>query len=173
MAKYFVFVMVLISCSYSWATDQYQWGTLDRAEVEVQLYKQYGDRPDNLIFMGIITQLRVTKRDVRLIAYNDKYLMVEECQFPKTRFFIKDGKSVEEEIPDVEKIIKEIRKTILKKDLNENDKSTFRRITCFMTKSPLYRLPEAIAFPNKLLFNSVNKEGNIIGDTIGYRALED
>ena len=173
MIKFLFFFITLIIPSYSWGTETFVWGTLDLAEVNVELYKQYGDRPGELILMGRITQLRVTKRDVRIFAYSDKYLMIHECQFPKIRFLIKDGKSVEETRPDIDKIVNKIRETILKKDPKENEKSRFSRITCFITKSPLYRLPDTIAYPNKLLFNFLDEKGNTIGDTKEYQTLEE
>lgn len=173
MVKIVFFIITLISCSNSWATDTYHWGTLDRAEVEVQLYKQFGDRPDSLKSMGTITQLRVTNRDIRLMTFNDKYLMVEICEFPKTMFFVKDGKSIEKERPQIKEIIKKIRETILKKDHNKNNKSPISRITCFMAKSPLHRLAEQIVYPNKIQFNSIDEKGNIIGDTTEYQTIEE
>ena len=96
MIKILFLFITLIIPSLSWGTQTFVWGTLDLAEVKVELYKEYGDRPGELLLMGRITQLRVTNRDVRILAYHEKYLMNHECQFPKTRFLIKDGQSVEE-----------------------------------------------------------------------------
>jgi len=173
MIKFLFFFITLIVPSYSWGTETFVWGTLDLAEVNVELYKEYGDRPGEPILMGRITQLRVTNRDVRILAYHDKYLMIHECQFPKTRFLIKDGKSVEEALPGIDKIVNTIKETILKKDPEENEKSTTSRITCFIAKSPLYRMPDTIVYPDKLLLNSLDGEGNTIGDTKEYQTLEE
>lgn len=173
MVKIIIFIMILISCSNSWASDTYHWGTLDRAEVDVQLYKQFGDRPNSLKSMGIITQLRVTKRDIKLMAFNDKYLMAEVCEFPKTMFFVKDGKSIEKERPQIKEIINKIRETILKKDHNKNNTSLISRITCFMAKSPPYSLSEIVVYPNKILFSSIDGKGNIIGEPTAYQTIEE
>ncbi len=107
------------------------------------------------------------------MTFNDKYLMAEICEFPKTMFFVKDGKSIEKERPQIDEIIKKIKETILKKDHNKNNKSLISRITCFMAKSPPHRLSEIIVYPNKILFNSIDGKGNILGDTTEYQTIEE